>query len=768
MMLFKNIKMSIRRLKNNRLHAFLGVLGFSAGFTMCLAIGLYIYGEYTVDTYPENHKRIFRVFNAKTNSSDIDYNVNEFLKNKFASIENTCPIYINSKWEVDVYTKEKSIYIKEGLIATTNDVFDMLSMPIIKSVSDTPFIDKNSSIITESVSKKIFGNANPLGKAFKINSFETVISAVIKDFPNNSSISGGILLNAENPEFRLNMSFVNGEIITLTNVYLLLKQNQSQKELVNVINNSIGNHIKTVPEISLQPIQDIYFNTQIKDNNRHGNKSLITILSIIGILILLLSVINYVNYIMSLQLKRIKEIGIRKVNGATRINIVINYLIDVCLWVFISFMISLILLKILVPYFNQLFQEQLDFQALSVPTFIISIVLILAVVILISSLPIIILLIRFDIQSFLKNKAHTNTNTISRSLLPVFQLLIAMLLIVGAIVIQNQIFYAKHINLGFNDNELLHIDVPYKALDPVLFKEELLKNPSIQDVSLSGGIPGNLSSSMKNPDWNYTLYQMDIDEYFLNTMQITLLKGRNVSKNDSKQCIVNEATLKVLEIKNFEKERIKYMDDDLEIVGVVKDFHFGSIHEKIEPLIMKYSINRAVSLRINKTNISKTMTYINKTWKSMVSGTPIKYEFYNTSFDAMYRKEERLANACTLFSIIAIIITCLGLFGQIIFLTDKKTKEIGIRKVNGATIKEIMMMLNKGFIKWVGIAFVIACPIAYYAMSKWLENFAYKTNLSWWVFALAGIFTLIIALLTVSWQTYSAATRNPVESLRDE
>jgi putative ABC transport system permease protein len=343
-----------------------------------------------------------------------------------------------------------------------------------------------------------------------------------------------------------------------------------------------------------------------------------------------------------------------------------------------------------------------------------------------------------------------------------------MLLIVGAIVIQNQIFYAKHLDLGFNENELLHIDIPYKALDPVLFKEELLKNPSVQDVTLSGEIPGNLSSSMKNPDWNYTLYQMDIDEDFLKTMQITLLKGRNVSKNDTKECLVNEATLKALETENFEGKKINYGDDDLEIVGVVKDFHFGSIHEKIEPLIMRYNINRTVSLRVENTNIPKTMAYINKTWKNLASDTPIKYEFYDTSFDAMYRKEEKLANACTLFSIVAIIITCLGLFGQILFLTDKKTKEIGIRKVNGATIKEIMFMLNKDFIKWVAIAFVIACPIAYYAMNKWLENFAYKTSLSWWVFALAGMFTLFIALLTVSWQTYRAATRNPVESLRDE
>src|SRR5690606_958381 len=193
-----------------------------------------------------------------------------------------------------------------------------------------------------------------------------------------------------------------------------------------------------------------------------------------------------------------------------------------------------------------------------------------------------------------------------------------------------------------------------------------------------------------------------------------------------------------------------------------------SIHRKIEPLLIQYGTNRNVSVRISGKNISETMKYIHTVWESMAPNTPFKYEFYDSKFDAMYKKEEQFANACSLFALIAIIITCLGLWGQIIFISNNKSKEIGIRKVNGATIKDILIMLNKDFIKWVFVAFIIACPIAYYAMSKWLENFAYKTNLSWWVFVLAGVFTLIIAMLTVSWQSYQAATQNPVDSLKDE
>ncbi|PCH77039.1 MAG: hypothetical protein COB98_04435 [Flavobacteriaceae bacterium] len=767
-MIFKNIKTSLRNLKNNKVHSFLGVFGFSAGFTICLIIGLYVYGEYTADTYPEKHKQIYRIVNATTNNAELDYKLNETLNSKYPTIENSCPIYIETHRDVDVYTQHKSVYLK-GLIASTNDIFELLSIPVLKSSSSNPFKDKNSSVITESAAKLIFGDNDPLGKTLQIHSYmKTVVSAVVKDLPKNSSIKGVIFLNAENPEFRLNSTAINEEITSLTNHYILLKQGASPDKLTRLINKSIGDYHKEIEEISLQALSDIYLNTEIKDEKIHGNKNLTIILSVIGVLILLLSIVNYINYILSLQYRRIKEIGIKRVHGAKNRHIISSYLTDTFLWLLISFIISLVLLKSLLPFFSQLFQEPLAFETLYTLPFVIGILSTLTTVLLISSIPLIIVLIKFDIQAFLKKKTSSNTKSISSSFLPIFQLATTMLLIIGTIIIQNQLSYAKHKDLGFNDQLLLHIKVPYKALDPIQFKDELLKYSYIEDVSLSGGIPSNIYSRMTSKKWDYTLYKMDIDEDFLKTMQIPLLKGRNVASSDKNQCIVNEATLKALGFESFEGKRIKYMYYDLEIVGLVKDFHFGSIHQKTQPILMKYALNRDVSLRISGNNISKTMKYIYKTWDKMTSDVPFKYEFYDDTFNAMYQKEEKLAYACSLFSIIAIIITCLGLLGQVLFLTDKKTKEIGIRKVNGATIKEIMFMLNKDFIKWVAIAFVIACPIAYYIMSKWLENFAYKTSLSWWVFALAGLFTLGITLLTVSWQSWRAATKNPVEALRDE
>jgi putative ABC transport system permease protein len=767
-MIRKNLKIAIRDLRRNRLFSLLGIVGFSAGFSICLIIGLFVYKELTIDTYHKNYDRIYRLIDTETKNASIDYRLNETLKNNFPAIEKTCPIFINPNFNVAVYTDTSSVYI-EGIMATDNSVFNMLNIHVIKSISNKPFADKNSSILTESEAYKIFGDKDPLGKKLKVDSYiETVVSAVISDFPPGSSISAPVLLNSENPDFRLNSNFANGEIFNTTNHYILLREGESKTPLEKTINESADTYHKTVSKITLQPLKDIYFNTEIIDGNKHGNYSLVKIISIIGIMILLLSIINYINYILSLQFKRIKEIGIKKVNGATNWNIVSQYLSDVFIWVLIAFIISLITIQFSLPYFNQLFQETLKIQTLSHPIFIISILISLGTVVLLSSIPLAILLSKFNYQNFLNNSVFKTKSKFRTSLLPIFQLSISILLIIGVLVIQKQIFYAKHKDLGFNKNQLLNINVPYKALDANSFKIELLKNPSIKKVSLSSGTIGNISMKYAHPEWNFEAYQIDADEDFLETMEISLLKGRNVSPNDKNQCIVNEAALKAFELKDSIGGKISIMGQEKEIIGIMKDFNFGSIHRKIEPLLIQYGTNRNVSVRISGKNISETMKYIHTVWESMAPNTPFKYEFYDSKFDAMYKKEEQFANACSLFALIAIIITCLGLWGQIIFISNNKSKEIGIRKVNGATIKDILIMLNKDFIKWVFVAFIIATPIAYYAMSKWLENFAYKTNLSWWVFVLAGIFTLIIAMLTVSWQSYQAATQNPVDSLKDE
>jgi len=481
-------------------------------------------------------------------------------------------------------------------------------------------------------------------------------------------------------------------------------------------------------------------------------------------LILLLSVVNYVNYILSLHLKKHNEIGIKKTNGAGQYHILTSFLSDILLWIALAFCISLVIVKLSIPFFNHLFQVQLQIELLYSVPFIIGCLLVLAFVILFACIPLLMMLSKFNVQSFLKNKISNKRNKRHVSILSIFQLSVSILLITGLLVLQKQVAYVKHKDLGFVDNTLLYIKIPYKALNYESFKDELLKHPTITNATLSGGIPGQISSSMISKDWSFTLYSMDIDEQFLSTMGIELIDGSNISRNDKNNCIVNETALKAFGFSEYKEKKVNGMN----IIGIVKDFNFASLHQAIQPMVMKFGIKGDLSVRFLDGDFTSGMNHIKKTWESMTSNVPFEYYFYDFWFDSQYKKEEQLGYACTIFSIIAIIITCLGLWGQIIYISISKTKEIGIRKINGAKVSEVMTLLNLDFVKWVAIAFVVASPIAYYAMNKWLENFAYKTNLSWWIFALAGLLTLGIALLTVSWQSWKAATRNPVEALRYE
>jgi putative ABC transport system permease protein len=376
------------------------------------------------------------------------------------------------------------------------------------------------------------------------------------------------------------------------------------------------------------------------------------------------------------------------------------------------------------------------------------------------------MLSKFNVLIFLKGTTEKPGKNKVGSILTVLQLTISILLISGLLIVQRQINYMKFRDLGFNDDKLLYIELQYKNEGYEALKNEFLKNPSITKATLSNGVPGSIWSKSINEKWKNTYFNMDIDEEFLSTMGMELKEGRNLTRADmaANGCIVNEAAIAAISMDSIDLGLFRIG----EIVGVVKNFNFESLHQNVQPLIMKYGVGRLLSLRLSTENLPVVMDYINKVWTDFYPDEPMQYKFFDAWFDSMYKKEEQLGYASVVFSFIAIAITCLGLLGKIIQISLSRTKEIGIRKVNGARISEVLVMLNRDFVKWVVIAFVIATPLAYYAMHKWLQNFAYKTELSWWIFALAGLLALGIALLTVSWQSWKAATRNPVESLRYE
>ncbi len=766
-MFLKSLKLSIRSLARNKLFSSLGILGFATGFSVCLIIGMYVYNELTVDRFHKNEKQIFRLVDAKNNNCNLDYGLKEKIENSYPGVEKVCPIEMSSlPWPI--VFNQKTIYV-EGLISTTNDFFDVFSIQPLRRISDKPFMDNNSAVITETAAQLIFGDEDPLGKSIEIDSDKSVISAVIPDFPLNSSIQGKIIRNSQNEEFRINVvvQFTEDEMksFTTTTHYLLL-DSQDHDNIEQRLNASISNYGMGVDSVFLQPLKSIYFNTTVHDQNRHSKIGFVKILSVIGFMILLLSVVNYINYIISSQLKKHKEIGIRKTIGAKLPHLLGNYFSDILLWVFISLSISVIIVGIMLPFFNSTFQINLQLEKLLDLRFVGVGLVVILFIILASIIPYVVMLSKFQIFNFLGGNLRNPGKTGVGSVLAIFQLVISIILISGLLIVQKQISYVKFRDLGFNDTNLLYINIQYNKNGYESLKDEFLKNPSITQATLSSGVPGDISSVMSHPDWENTFYMMDVDEQFISTMGMELKEGRNFIPSDSSRnaCIVNESAIAAMSIDSvhFSAFRIG------EIVGVVKNFNFESLHQTVQPIIMKFGTGHLLSLRLTTDNLPAVMGYINKVWGDFYPNEPMQYKFYDSWFDSMYKKEEQISYASIIFSIIAIVITCLGLLGRIIQVSLTRTKEIGVRKVNGAKVSEIMAMLNKDFVKWVVIAFVIATPIALYAMNKWLESFAYKTNLSWWIFALAGVLALGIALLTVSWQSWRAATRNPVEALRYE
>jgi len=770
-----NLKLVLRQLKKNSLHSFIGISSFTIGITICLLIGLFIYNELTVDMCFRNHKNIYRLIEAKPHNAEkayIDYDEKDVFLKSFPEIAAVCPVEMHTDGNRPIFTGERSLYIK-GFITTDNSFFDMFSIQIVKSITKNPLSDNNSVVLTETTAKQLFGSDNPLGKQITLSTNNAlIVSAIIKDFPENASIKANVLLNAENKTIRASYCGDGKGVYYYTvNYYFLLNPKTSSTALTEKINNSTKQLGIRENHVRLQALDDIYLDPQINGSaNRAGSVILIAMFSAIGLLILFLSVVNHVNVVLSNQLVRLKEIGVKKTIGAGLIQLMQYYLVEVTVWLVFSLIISLLLVEISLPIANQLFNRSLIISNIFSFPFLASLSFFILLIVFISSLTPTFIISKFNIHNFISGQFGGLRKHSVKRLLTIFQFSIAIILLVSVIIIQEQIKYVKHKNVGFDKEHLLWLTLPRDYSHPQVLENQLLQNPLILSASMSSGNPGHIlyDTYAKGADGNsFQISRMDVDESFLSTLRIELINGRNFLTGDlGKSCLINETANKKYGWKNLEGK----MFDEFNVIGVVKDFNVSSLHHAIDGVSLVYKKDNPTSmtLRLNHSNISETMKYIQHTWQTISPHSPFEYHFYDDWFDAMYRDEDRLSKTIGLFSIIALIITCLGLLSQSFQTCINRTKEIGIRKVHGASVLNIITMLTKDYTKWVIIASLIAWPIAYYFMNKWLQNFAYRIDISWWVFLFAGGIALLIALMTVSYQAIRAARANPVNSLRYE
>lgn len=805
-MTLKTIKLTFRDFKKNKLYSFIKIGGFAIGISACFLIALYIRHELNYDNNYSNSERIYRVVQVQNingkivPSTVLQAPLAETIKKEFPEIENAGRIMYFDAGKNRISRSDQIEYFNEsGFAFIDQSILDIFQFPVIDGNLGNALVNPNTVVISRRVAEKYFPGEEAVGKSFVLNNNTQnpfTITAVIDDLPENSHMHFDFLmaLNLEDANDQ------NWNFSTFHN-YVLLKPGTNVSVLENKLKTVVTGYIipfderqnqffydRTKDYYELQPISDIHLKSSHVFHNASfdfadvGDIRIVWVLGMSAFFILLLACINFINLSTAKSRNKAKEIGLRKTIGAQRGALIREIIGESILYSIFSIVLAIGLTVLLLPYFNYLSGKPLTIpwhEWWFVPILISGAVFIGSLAGIYPSF----YLTSFNAVKILKGNLLEKEKTVNlRSGMVVFQFAASLILIVSTLAVFKQMNFILNKDMGFNKEQVLILNGGNTLNEKITpFKKKLKSIAGVQSVSVSSFLPIENSMRNGNPFYKGGRVGIDpgigcqnwiVDNDYIETMGLTLVDGKNFSKNISSEqnsAIINQEMVRQLNMKNPVGELITDGNYTYEVVGVVKDFNYDNIQYQIRPLVMHPGLSpNFISIKVNTSDVSGIINTITKIWDEVSPGQDLQYSFLDLEYAKMYDNVNRMGLIFRSFSVLAILVASLGLFGLAEFITKQRTKEIGVRKVNGAKVSEILSMLNKDFVKWVVIAFVIATPIAYYAMNKWLESFAYKTTLSWWIFALAGMMTLGIALLTVSWQSWRAATRNPVEALRYE
>ncbi|MEO6455394.1 MAG: ABC transporter permease [Ginsengibacter sp.] len=806
--MFKNyLKIAVRNLWKNKSFSAINIFGLAIGLATCLLIMLYVLDEVSYDRYNINADRIYRVnTDIKFGGGDLHLTVasdpmGAVLKKDYPQVEEYTRIY-NS--EGSKLIKKGNQYINEEKAAYVDSTFfRVFTLPSITGNTATALNEPNTVVLTESSSKKYFNTTDAVGKMIEIGHKPYKVTAVIKDMPRTSHFTFDFLLSMDNVNYQWG-NFLSNNFQT----YIVLKKGTDykafEKNFTTVIDKYLLPQAKQFMQISsmedfkkagnkleytLMPLTDIHLHSdRFPEFDANGNIQYVYIFSAVALFVLLIACINFMNLSTARSASRAKEVGIRKVLGTEKKTLIKQFLFESIITVIISLTIALLIAWAVLPLFNDVSAKSFTVKDFLTGKILLFIVLLPFVVgILAGSYPAF-FLSGFKPIAVLKGNLTTGFKKSSlRSVLVIFQFATSIILIISTVIVYTQLHYIQTKNLGFNKDQVLIINGT-GALDKnaEAFKNEVSNLPGVSSGSFSGYLPVSLSARNDNTfsktavmdsKNGINMQRWTIDYDYIRTLGMQILHGRNFSKEfggDSSKVIINETTQKLLGFVSPVGQKIYTYNEknepiSYEIIGVVKNFHFESLRQNIGPLCMLLGKSPwLTSFKVSTGNIQSLVKQIEVKWKAMAPGIPFSYRFLDESFNEMYRSEQRVGKIAITFAVLAILIACLGLFGLVTYAAERRIKEIGIRKVLGATIGNIIGMLSKDFLKLVLVAAIISFPIAWWVMYKWLQDFAYRINISVWVFIIAGIVAAAIALITVSVQAIRAAIANPIKSLRTE
>jgi putative ABC transport system permease protein len=803
------IKTAFRSLMKNKGFTFINVLGLALGLATCLLIVFYVFDELSYDRYNTKADRIYRLNNdIKFGGIAGTYAVTPApaataLKADFPEIEQVARFRNRGGNKVK---KGNQDIQEDRMVYADNAIFDIFTLPMVYGNPANALKDPHTVVITESTAKKYFDRTNVVGQVLTFNDTTLFkITGVIKDIPKQSHFHFDFFMSMPTvAESRENVWFSNN-----FNTYILLRPGVSYKTLLAKLPGFMrihaGPQLQSIIHIDfsafeksgnyfrfgLIPLKDIHLkSSDLGEFEANGNIQYVYIFSAIAIFILLIACVNFMNLSTARSANRAREVGVRKVLGSQRKYLIAQFLTESILVTLVGALIAVLAAWAFLPLFNQMSGKDLIVTSQILGWLVpVLFIIIIAIGCLAGSYPAL-YLSGFNPIEVLKGKLAAGFKAgMFRSFLVVFQFAISIFLIIGTMVIYNQLKYIQNKNLGFNRDHVLVVKNAWVLGNAAkTFKQEVKQLTGVQNATFSNSLPtdngnDNTTSFFKDQvvDQKRAVltHQWDVDEDYIPTLGIKMVSGRNFSKDmatDSSGVIINEAFAKLLGYSNPLNQFVYAPADNMvtkmnkyHVIGVMKDFNFKSLRDNVAPLLFNLSNDDAeMSVHLNTADIPGLLAQIKNKWKDVSPNQQFSYSFMDEDFDSLYRAEQRMGSISVAFTSLAIIIACLGLFGLAAYAAEQRTKEIGIRKVLGANVSTIVNMLSKDFIRLVIISILIASPLAWWAMHSWLQGFAYKQNIQWWVPAISGLGAIIIAFITISFQSVKAALTNPVKSLKSE
>jgi len=795
---------ALRVMLRQKAYAAINIIGLSAGIAASLIIIIYIADEIGYDRFHADYDKMYRVgFSGKLQGNEFNYATSpaplaDALMQEVPDVKEVIRL---GRWRTVPVAVDEKVFTEKEVILADSNFFKFFTFKVLSGDPETFLKGTNKLVITERVAKRYFGDEDPVGKTmlFGTDKRNCMVTGVVANPPHNSHFTFDIVASSETWSYMAtNVQWTSNNIYTY---YKLHDKGDMQKvdqmlkamveknmgaELEQYLGMSFSEFIKQGNRVGLfsQAVSDIHLHSDLgQELGANNDVQYLYVFGAIAALILLIACINFMNLSTARSANRAKEVGVRKTIGALRERLVFQFLAESTLYSIFSMMVALCIIVVALDGFNELSDKQLSADFLLKPVVVVALILFtLTVGIMAGSYPAL-FMTAFKPTEVLKGKLRAGfKNSALRNVLVVVQFAISIALIFGSMVVYQQIKFMQEKNLGFDKENVVGLKHTM-ALDSEAkaFKNELLSNPMFQNASFANNLPPDVSWNSafrkggSDQDHLLTLYQVDHDH--LATMGFQMAEGRFFSKEyktDTAAIVLNETAFRQMGFKNLEEaEVLSYQGEKptpLKVIGVIKDFNFENIKDAVKPMCMLLSNepNYEMAIRLNKGNVQEQLSALEKIWKKYAAGSPFEYSFIDQNFDLKFRAEKRIGSVILIFTILSIAIACLGLFGLAAFTAEQKAKEISIRKVMGANVSQLMVLMSRDFTILVMIAFVIASPVAWYFAEQWLGGFANRIDINFGYVVAAGVASFVIAILTISMQSLKAATENPIKAMRSE